>query len=269
MVAGSDEGVTHMIICNAKTGQLSNKLCVASHALALAIERKETIVFTELDFAKEFYRCTPPPEIRVIIKKSWFWWLERQTIERIVHWIVGKMPPATGTRNRCLRLFGLTIVSGWTQLRVVESRRKYHDAICLFFHPRFLDERKGIVESILSPTKPNVGIHIRRRDYRIWLGGKYFFGDEVYARIMRHLQSEVDAHFIIFHDEPVEMMHYKGFDCVCSNGTPVEDHWLMSKCDYLIGPPSTFTGWAGFYGNVPVATIETPNQVIMLKDFKV
>lgn len=255
-----------MIICNDATGQLSNRLCVAQHALALAIERKETIVFTELDFAKRLYKCTPPSGIKVIFKKSWFWRFERQTIGRMVDWMIARMPPAAGDRNRCLRAFGLTIVSGWAQLRADRACWKHHDEICAFFRPKFLDERKDAVESLLSRTKPNVGIHIRRRDYRDWNGGKYFFSDDVYARIMRDIEKEIDAHFIVFHDEPVEMEHYKGLDCVCSNGTPVEDHWFMSKCDYLVGPPSTFTGWASFYGKVPVATITSPTVRLSLKD---
>jgi hypothetical protein len=32
----------------------------------------------------------------------------------------------------------------------------------------------------------------------------------------------------------------------------VEDLYLLSKCDYIMGPPSTFSGWASFYGNVPL-----------------
>jgi len=26
----------------------------------------------------------------------------------------------------------------------------------------------------------------------------------------------------------------------------------FAKCDYIVGPPSTFTSWASFYGDVPV-----------------
>lgn len=43
----------------------------------------------------------------------------------------------------------------------------------------------------------------------------------------------------------------------------------MSQCDYLIGPPSTFTGWASYIGNVPLKYIESKNIDFTLEDFKI
>jgi hypothetical protein len=31
----------------------------------------------------------------------------------------------------------------------------------------------------------------------------------------------------------------------------IEDLYALASCDYIIGPPSTFSQWASFYGNVP------------------
>ena len=41
----------------------------------------------------------------------------------------------------------------------------------------------------------------------------------------------------------------------------------MSMCDYLIGPPSTFTSWASFIGNVPTYHIKNKYKKIELSDF--
>lgn len=46
------------------------------------------------------------------------------------------------------------------------------------------------------------------------------------------------------------------------------DHFLMSKCDYLIGPPSTFTMWASYIGKVKYYHIENDSGEIRLSDFK-
>lgn len=46
-----------------------------------------------------------------------------------------------------------------------------------------------------------------------------------------------------------------------------EDHSLMSMCDYLIGPPSTFTSWSSFIGNVPTYHIKDKYKKIELSDF--
>ncbi|MFN5837557.1 MAG: hypothetical protein ACK47J_12755, partial [Pseudanabaena sp.] len=47
----------------------------------------------------------------------------------------------------------------------------------------------------------------------------------------------------------------------------IEDLYSMAKCDYLIGPPSTYSMWASFYGMVPLLHIYDKHQIINLKDF--
>jgi hypothetical protein len=42
---------------------------------------------------------------------------------------------------------------------------------------------------------------------------------------------------------------------VCGTGHAVQDMYAFAECDYLVGPPSTFTGWASFYGNVPLCPL--------------
>ena len=39
-------------------------------------------------------------------------------------------------------------------------------------------------------------------------------------------------------------------------GYPVENLYSLSKCDFLVGPPSSYIGWSAFYGNKPLLTIE-------------
>ena len=260
-----------MIICNTKNGQLGNRLCETSHALAYALKRRETILFTELDFAKDLYACTPPKGIKVIVRNSLFWTLVRMTFGRVVDWIVDKMPPATGSRNRCPRLPGLTIDCGWFLLRDEEARNEYRKEICQFFRPKFLDDPNRVrCEDILSREKKNIAVHMRRRDYRTWRDGRHFFDDEVYCRIMKGLSDELDSNvrFVLFSDEKVCLENFKGLDCVCAHGTNVEDQWLMSRCDYIFGPTSTFSAWASYYGHVPRAIIRTTSSEIHLADFQ-
>jgi len=35
----------------------------------------------------------------------------------------------------------------------------------------------------------------------------------------------------------------------------IEDMYLLSRCDHIIGPPSTFSIWASFYGCTPLYMI--------------
>ena len=39
-------------------------------------------------------------------------------------------------------------------------------------------------------------------------------------------------------------------------GYPVENLYSLSKCDFLVGPPSSYIGWSAFYANKPLLTIE-------------
>ena len=49
---------------------------------------------------------------------------------------------------------------------------------------------------------------------------------------------------------------------------PVEDMYSLSKCDYIIGPYSSFSAWASFYGEVPYCMLERRKE-ISLSDFSV
>jgi hypothetical protein len=44
----------------------------------------------------------------------------------------------------------------------------------------------------------------------------------------------------------------------------VEDLYAFAGCDLLVGPPSTFTAWAAFYGEVPLLHVEDPRAPLSL-----
>jgi hypothetical protein len=48
----------------------------------------------------------------------------------------------------------------------------------------------------------------------------------------------------------------------------VEDLYLLAKCDYIIGPPSTFSLWASFYGSKPLYMIRDLETNITDEIFK-
>ena len=91
-----------------------------------------------------------------------------------------------------------------------------------------------------------VGVHVRRGDYSLWRGGRYFFGDDVYLEHVRRIGATSATRFVIFssHDHPFSGSE----EIIVSENHWSVDHWLMANCDYLIGPPSTFTMWASYLG---------------------
>ena len=48
----------------------------------------------------------------------------------------------------------------------------------------------------------------------------------------------------------------------------ITDLYCMASCDGIIGPPSTFSQWASFYGKVPLSFIFTKDDVIQLREYK-
>ncbi|HEV2761361.1 MAG TPA: hypothetical protein VGV38_00100, partial [Pyrinomonadaceae bacterium] len=62
---------------------------------------------------------------------------------------------------------------------------------------------------------------------------------------------------------------FEGFRHTRGTGHLVEDLYALAGCDYLVGPPSTFTMWASLYGGVPLCMVEDPRRALRLEDFAV
>ena len=73
--------------------------------------------------------------------------------------------------------------------------------------------------------------------------------------------------FILFSNESISIKENENI--VISKESWYFDQWIMTNCDYLIGPPSTFTGWASYIGEVPLLYMESNNVNYSLDDFKI
>ena len=78
--------------------------------------------------------------------------------------------------------------------------------------------------------------------------------------------------FVIFTDEveKVQELDDKRWTTILSGKSAVEDLRIMSKCDYILAPPSSFSGWASYSGNVPLYRItDRMTPTFCLEDFGV
>ena len=233
-----------MIILNCHTGRMSNHKIMQAHVMAEALAHGE--------------RWYVAPD-------NWFWNFEAATLGRVWNKFVRMLPEAKGSRNRCFRLPWLTIVHGWTELRNFEAMKKYGDEIRKMFAPA---EYECLAAKNAKNTKL-VGVHVRRTDYREWQGGKFYFENEVYERVIDEIGAAIggNVRFLVFTDEPKTLSPRLAQYNVWPT-TPVRDQLLMSQCDYLVGPLSTFTAWASFMGKVPLLHIMDKDQKVQLCDFK-
>lgn len=172
------------------------------------------------------------------------------------------------------KIYNNIYTGGW-YFRAHDLVEKHHD----FFMQKYSLKYKyipkaGLLDDINQWKLMNiiiVGIHIRRGDYISHEDGKYYDG-VIYKKYMKLMQDEIyrvyerKCHFIIFSNEKTLIGENQFISK--SNNEWYIDHYLMSNCDYLIGPPSTFTSWASYMGKVKMFHIETANDKLSLDKFK-
>ena len=115
-----------------------------------------------------------------------------------------------------------------------------------------------------------IGVHIRRGDYKFAYNGKYYFEFEDYVDILKKIQNSyaTELRFILVSNETIPIARFNELDCTILNSdSPSEDNYILSKCDLIIGPPSTFSAWAALVGNKKICFIESKDQVISKSSF--
>lgn len=127
------------------------------------------------------------------------------------------------------------------------------------------DEIKKRVKSYITKHEGTcyVGVHMRRGDYESFFDGRFFYDNAFYYAIMEQLYEQLhktfsDVKFVIcsndvfdIHSESLLDGKTYGKENVLrvENANGITDLYALSQCDYIIGPPSTFSLWAAFYGD--------------------
>jgi hypothetical protein len=145
---------------------------------------------------------------------------------------------------------------GW-RFRAPESVRRQADKIRAFFRPvaGLAEASRQVVERLRQEAEVIIGVHLRQSDYRTWKQGQYYFPPERYAAWMRELAGQFPGRktaFFVCSDEPRQPSEFTGLTVVIGAGLLVVDLYALAGCDYILGPPSTLSQWASFYGNKPL-----------------
>jgi Glycosyl transferase family 11. len=168
-------------------------------------------------------------------------------------------------------------VNGWDLRRSVQYITKNKNDILKIFSPSELVISKcnNIMKNLRNNDEIVVGIHVRRGDYKTFMDGKYYFSDDEYSDIIFEMQFllkqnfDCKVKFFIASNEEFILNHLDIEYLQVSNSTPIEDLYLLSKCDYIIGPPSSFSMWASWYGSVPLKVFCRGAKIESLVKFKV
>jgi len=161
--------------------------------------------------------------------------------------------PEVQTRIRDARI---VLVNGWN-FRVPALVRRHAEKIRAYFQPieEFQQAGNRAVERLRQEADVVVGVHIRHGDYSKWKGGQCFFSIAQYANWMRELAEQFPARkvaFLVCGDEPREAREFPQLSIGLGPGSAMGDLYALAQCDYLLGPLSTFSQWASFYGGKPL-----------------
>ena len=161
-----------------------------------------------------------------------------------------------------LRRRRLVLLKGWL-FRNRSGVERHAATIRNFFQPMpdICSEADGIVGAARAAGDLLVGVHVRHRDYREFMDGKFFYPLTTYVALMRSVAAMLApqrAAFLVCSDEEQDRSLASDLAVTFSTMGPVQDLWALSRCDLLMGPPSTFSQWAAFLGETPLWQIDDP-----------
>ena len=284
-----------MIIMQNKSGMLANRLFAFSHFIANAIEHQYVLVNPTFgEYCQYFYATRnndfgdlpiyvrlginiPFPLLRVC------YYLIEKTIPKSTWHVVIKFSPTDLekqfdlNRDDFLKIANQKVVltNGWL-FRDHKNHAKHSETIRKLFTPdqQILNEVNNLISYARNQGDILIGVHLRKGDYKEWRGGKYYFTDEIYAGKMFQLVSHFgdmgkQVTFWMCSNEVIDEHNFDKYNILLGPGHVIKDLYSLSKCDYIIGPPSTYSRWASFYGKVPLLRIKDPVQRISVEDFLV
>lgn len=284
-----------MIVIAEKYGQLGNRLFVFAHFVASALERGLKVSNPAFDEYAEFFETTRrdlfcryparPSLLKGRRARRWLYTLVNRLANSLAYrsprgrfWQVIRIEeeenydlsaPEFLTAAREKRF---VFVQGWL-FRDEHALRRHAPALREFFAPaRGVAERIGAhVRRAREGCELLVGVHVRQGDYRNFEGGRYFYESAEYARMMREAERlfpERRVGFLVCSNERQDPAVFEGLRHTPGPGHFVDDMYALAACDYIIGPPSTYTLWASFYGGAPLHPVEGPGASITLEGFR-
>ena len=278
---GPGNGPVVIVIAPTPRG-LGNQLLVFARAIGVAIEHDIPLVNISFNDTAQLFPATrrgivsryPPPKTRIAGRRT------QVLVDRLTWRFLQLWPESFDVKGvRRVRLewdqwvdlededllrsaqAGLLIIEGFW-LRDRGAFRAQAEPIRRFLRP---PEHMGPrADATLAPLRETVdvvvGIHMRQGDYRRLMDGQFHYETEEFVAILEGLTEAWPGKrvgFCLTSDQPQEVETFAPHPVVIGPGGPLQDMVLLSKCDVITGPPSTFSLWASFLGDRPLAVLKT------------
>lgn len=285
------------MVLSKKTGQLGNRLTVYAHCLAAARERGFRLWNPSfVEYAPFFVgprarvgACDQVPPEDAPAPRPW-----QRTIAygaaralyksaKVLRYVsLGRLAVARA-RNEVpldLRVVVDGALARGCRLLVLQG---YH-----FRHHGWYAPHAAFIRSFLTPAQPwrdeglaavaqlrtrarvVVGVHIRHGDYRQHLGGRFFYEVPTYVRFMERMRELLGGEpaFLVCSNARHAPDDFTGFTWAPGPGHLASDLQALAACDYILGPPSSFSSWAAHFGERPLLRIEDPAAAFTLAEFR-
>jgi hypothetical protein len=302
----SEAGGGKLLIAGLRCGRMGNRLTLFANLVAYAAEHGHRLVnVTFHSYAalfettrRDIYCRYPVPE-----RRSWLDLIpgvagairKTRIFYHVIRYVslLNEKLPAFGKRVVTLRegkgqiiilLEGpevqaqikeasVVFVYGWI-FRAPEAMRRQAEKVRAYFRPIEEYERASseAVARLRRTAEVVIGVHVRQEDYRRWRKGTCFFTMPQYAAWMSELAGQFPGQrvaFLVCSDEPRRADEFPGLTVGFGPGSAMGDLYALAKCDYILGPLSSYSQWASFYGNKPLHQLSGGNDRLDRGKFRV
>ncbi len=297
-VAGEPGGPQRYLVIANKTGQLGNRLTVYAHLIGAARERGWTLLNPSFcEYAEHFLgtcgrllicgeaqsnaRAIPLLERQAAYRLNRIAYKCARALQHLPASRVGWARASNMPVYELTALMDRADERGWrllfTQNYVFRQHRwcaRHAAYIRRVFTPLPLHQEasRAALAAARAGGPVLVGVHIRHGDYQQHLGGRFFFQLAAYAGMMRRMCALLAPRavaFLVCSNGAATPDQFPGLNVHLGPGHLVADLQALSGCDWLLGPPSSFSAWAAFAGNRPLLVVEDPAAAFTLADFTI
>jgi hypothetical protein len=290
-----------MVVIFSKEGQLANRLWNASFLLTNALENNYNLVHLYFDdyypFYSERFESTKVPI--EVVGKEYRWQakclqlaggflrkvflkldIRRLPFVEFIHhsaYEQDDLPYDLASHSFVQKAkTKVLLVSGW-RLEDRDAFLKNQDLIRDLWTPNrnYLVAINRYVANIYREYELMVGVHVRRGDYKRFNNGVWHYSLEQYEAWIKQMAALPElagkkiAFVVCTNELDVTFPDGENYKVFVDKKHFIEDIYILAKCNYIIGPPSTYSRWASFYGRVPLLQLTTADQVINLKKFQI
>ncbi len=169
----------------------------------------------------------------------------------------------------------LTFARGWL-FRDQENLKKHRQLLLDVWKPNkyYLANVEQYFKKYKNETQILIGVHLRGGDYKNFEGGKWYYTPKQYYEKIKEVaalgifSNKKIAFVICTNEKNISFPDFENVSIFNEERHFIEDLYLLAKCDYIMGPPSTFSIWASFYGGKPLYKINELETKITDENFK-